>query len=68
MESFLPKRALFKPTPITRSNNNVYILDTNGHFVIAVPLVSRRQVVVINTTESQYIKSEVVVYLKSLLL
>ena len=67
MESFLPKRILTKPKPI-RDHNNVYILDTNGHFVIAVPLLTHREVVIINTTESNYIKSDICIYLKKLLL
>ena len=67
MESFLPKHILTKPKPI-RNHNNVCILDTNGHFVISVPLLTRREVVIINTTESHYIKSDICIYLKNLLL
>ena len=68
MESFLPRRCLSVPKGGIDDHNNVYILDTNGHFVCAVPLLSRRQIVIINTTESNYIKCDVCKYLKKLLL
>jgi hypothetical protein len=77
-ESFLPHHALFRPEQWKREHASkcdeappVFVVDVNGHFVVAVPLIIEasancqggRALLVLNTTRGSYIHSPALVYL-----